>query len=91
MAQHPLYPLLEVAYDEEHRAHKLTDSDAEVALIPLRPRTHNRAQQWDEHYAPYIRHPGFLELVQVVNSSLPALDPALLTTVVDMCESLYSP
>jgi hypothetical protein len=86
-----MYPLLEVAYGEEHRAHKLTDSDAEVALIPLRPRMHNRAQQWDERYAPYIWHPGFLELIQVVNSSLPALDLALLTTAVDRCESLYSP
>ena len=91
MAQHSLYPILEVEYDEEHRAHKLTDNDSEVALISLRPRTHNRAHQWDERYVPYIRCVSFLELVWVVNFGLPALDPALLTIAVDRCESLYSP
>ena len=65
--QHPLYPLLEVEYDEPHRAHFLTDTNAEVPLPPLRPRTHTRAHQWDERYASYIRRAGFLELVRVVN------------------------
>ena len=87
--QHPLYPLLEVEYDEPHRAHILSDTDAEVALPPLRPHTHTRAHQWDERYAPYIRCAGFLELVRVVNYGLPLLDPALLTAVVDRCECLY--
>ena len=41
--QHPLYPILEVEYDDKHRAHMLTDTDVEVALPPLRPRTHSRA------------------------------------------------
>ncbi|XP_066347865.1 serine/threonine-protein phosphatase 7 long form homolog [Miscanthus floridulus] len=81
--QHPLYPLLEVEYDDEHRAHMLTDTDAEVALPPLRPHTHSRAHEWDECYTPYICHAGFLELVRIVNYDLPALDPALLTVAVD--------
>ena len=79
-----------MGYVDEHRAHVLTDSDAEVALIPLRPRTHNMAHQWNERYASYIRCAGFLKLVRVVNSGLPALDPALLTAAVDRCESIYS-
>jgi hypothetical protein len=91
MAQHPVYPLLEVDYDEDHRAHKLTNNDADLALTPLRPRTHNRVHQWDERYAPYIRRAGFLKLVWVVNSGLPALDPSFLTIAVDRWESLYSP
>ena len=73
--QHQLYPLLEVEYDDPHQAHFLTDTDAEVPLPPLRPRTH-------------IRRAGFLELVRVVNYGLPPLDPALLTAAVDMCECL---
>ena len=56
--QHPLYPILEVEYDDHHRAHILSDNDAEVALPTLMPRTHTRAHQWDEHYAPYIRCPA---------------------------------
>ena len=35
--QHPLYPILEVEYDDQHRAHILSDNDAEVALPTLRP------------------------------------------------------
>ena len=81
--QHQLYPLLEVEYDDPHRAHFLTNTDAEVPLPPLRPRTHTSAHQWDERYAPYIRRAGFLELVCVVNYGLPPLDPALLTAAVD--------
>ena len=86
--QHPLYPLLEVEYDNQHRAHILSDNDAEVSLPPLRPRTHTWAHQWDERYMPYIRHAGFLELVHVVNHGLPPLDPALLTAAVDRCECI---
>ena len=86
--QHPLYPILEVEYDDQHRAHILSDHDAEVSLPPLRPRTHTRAHQWDERYAPYIRHAGFLELVRIVNHGLPPLDPALLTAAVDRCECI---
>ena len=40
--QHLLYPILEVEYDDMHRAHMLTDTDAEVSLPPFRSRTHNR-------------------------------------------------
>ena len=86
--QHPLYPILEVEYDDQHRAYILSDTDAQVALHTLRPCTHTRTHQWDERYAPYIRRVGFLELVRVVNLGLPPLDPALLTAVVDRCECL---
>ena len=86
--QHPLYPILEMEYNDLHRAHVLTDTDAEVSLPLLRPRTHNRAHQWDERYAPYIRRADFLELVRVVNYGLPPLNPALLTAAVDRCEWL---
>ena len=89
--QHPLYPLPEVEYDNEHQAHVLIDTDVEVSLPLLRPRTHNRAHQLDEHYASYIWRAGFLELVHVVNYGLLALDPSCLTIVVDRCESLHSP
>ena len=86
--QHPLYPIIEVEYDDQYRAHILTDNDIEVALPPLRPRTHTRAHQWDERYAQYIQRAGFLELVRVVNHGLPPLDPALLTAAVDRYECL---
>jgi len=86
-----MYPLPEVEYDDEHRAHVLTDIDAEVSLPLLRPHTHNRVYQWDERYVPYIWRAGFLELIRVVNYGLLALDPALLTAAIDRCESLHSP
>ena len=89
--QYPLYLILEVEYDDQHRAHILSDNDVEVALPPLRPRTYTRAHQWNEHYAPYIRRAGFLELVPVVNYGLPPLDPALLITTVDRFECLLWP
>ena len=87
--QHQLYPLLEVEYNDPHRAHFLTDTDTEVPLPPLRPRTYIRAHQWDERYTPYIRRAGFLELARVVNYGLPPLDPALLTVAIDRCECLH--
>ena len=86
--QHPLYPILELEYDDQHRAHILSDNDAEVVLPTLRHRTHIRAHQWDERYAPYIRRVSFLELVCVVNHGLSPLDPALLTAAVDRCECI---
>ena len=79
LIQHQLYSLLEVEYDDPHRAHFLTDTDVEVPLPPLRPYTHTRTHKWDERYAPYIWRAGFLELVRVVNYGLPSLNPALLT------------
>ena len=87
--QHPLYPILKVEYDDQHRAHILSDNDAEVVLPPLRPRMHTRADKWDERYALYIWRASFLELVHVVNYGLPPLDPALLTAAVDRCECLF--
>ena len=86
--QHPLYPIFKVEYDDQHRAHILSDNDAEVALPTLRSHTHTRAHQWDERYAPYIRRADFLKLVHVVNHSLPPLDPALLTAAVDRCKCI---
>ena len=86
--QHLLYPILEVEYDNQHRAHILSDNDVEVALPTLRPHTHTRAYQWDERYAPYIRRTGFLDLVRVVNHGLPPLDPALLIVAVNRCKCL---
>ena len=86
--QHPLYPILEVEYDDQHRAHILSDNNGEVALPTLRLRTHTRAHQWDERYAPYIWRAGFLEFVRVVNYGLPPLDSALLTAAVDRYECL---
>ena len=83
-----MYLILEVEYDDQHRAHILSDNDEEVALPTLRPHTHIRAHQWDERYTPYIRRAGFLELVRVVNHGLPPLDPALLTAAVDRCECI---
>ena len=41
--KHQLYPILEVEYDDQHRAHILSDNDVEVALPTLRPRTHTSA------------------------------------------------
>jgi len=66
--QHPLYHILEVEYDDQHRALILSDNDTEVALPTLKPHTHTRAHQWDEPYGPYIWRAGFLELVRVVKS-----------------------
>jgi hypothetical protein len=39
---HLQYPILEMEYDNEHRAHLLTDTEVDVAILPLRPCTHNR-------------------------------------------------
>ena len=86
--QHQLYLILEVEYDDLHRAYFLTNTDAEEHLPPLRARPHTRAYQWDERYAPYIWRASFLELVRVVNYGLPPLDLALLTVAVDICDCL---
>jgi len=72
--QHPQYPLLELSYDNNHRAHHLSDLDPPAALTPLRPCTHN-GHMWDEQYALYVWRAGFVELVWVVNAGVPTLDP----------------
>jgi hypothetical protein len=79
-APHPRFSLLEADYDKDHRAQAL--SELQRPLRPLRVRTH-RVHSWDERYAPYIEQAGFIEIVRVYNSSLPTLDPALLTAFVD--------
>ena len=77
---HPLYPILEVHYDKDHRAKH--PSELQEDLVPLRLRTH-QPHRWDKRFAPYIARAGFLELVQVYNTRLPILNPTLLTAVVD--------
>jgi hypothetical protein len=80
MANHPVYPLLEWYYDDEHYAMKLIDLDPLERLTPLRPRTHSWHRK-DERYAPYLERAGFLPLVWIVNYGLPPLDPAFLSAL----------
>ena len=60
--QHQLYPLLEVEYDDPHRAHVLTDTDVEVPLphtdvgytptvLPTNPKRQTRPR---DPYTPEI-------------------------------------
>jgi hypothetical protein len=79
-APHPRFSLIEADYDKDHRAQAL--SEKQRPLRALRVRTH-RVHSWDERYATYIQRAGFLEIVRVYNSTLPTLDPALLTAFVD--------
>ena len=74
--QHPLYPILEVEYNDQHRAHILSDTDART---PGRTSGTSVTRRY---------RAGFLELVRVVNYGLPPLDPALFTVAVDRCECL---
>jgi hypothetical protein len=59
----PEYPLLDYDYDKDHRAAHMEYGSMDKQL------------RWDEHYAPYIRRAGFLELVRVVREGLPPLNP----------------
>ncbi|XP_062201445.1 protein MAIN-LIKE 1-like [Phragmites australis] len=77
---HPDYPLLEMYFIREHRAHLMVDNN-EVQKS-LRIRTHNRLR-WDEKYNPYIQCVGFLPLARLVTAGLPMFDGASLTTLVD--------
>lgn len=81
MANHPVHHLLELYYDETHRAHVQVDEGR--ALKPLRLRTHAAGPEWDDRYATYMERAGFLELVRTVNQGLPNCDPALLSAAVD--------
>ena len=83
---HPQYPILEVHYDKDHRAKRL--SELQEDLVPLRLRTH-QPHHWDERYQPYIKRVGFLEIVRVFNTGLPILDPALLTAAVDRYDLIH--
>ncbi|WVZ91402.1 hypothetical protein U9M48_037580 [Paspalum notatum var. saurae] len=76
----PRFPLLEVAYENDHRAPAI--ESGQVMLV-LRMRTHSHVLLWDERYAPYLRQAGFLDLARVVNAGLPPLDPPLLTSLID--------
>ncbi|XP_062187888.1 serine/threonine-protein phosphatase 7 long form homolog [Phragmites australis] len=77
---HPNYPLLEMFYDREHRAHLMVDN-GEV-LSPLRIRTHSPLR-WDERYAPYIGRAEILLLARLVMAGLPMFNNAALTALVD--------
>jgi len=79
-APHPRFSLIEADYDKDHRAQAL--SEKQRPLRALRVRTH-RVHSWGERYANYIHRAGFLEIVRCYNSTLPTLDPALLTAFVD--------
>ncbi|XP_072150989.1 protein MAIN-LIKE 2-like isoform X3 [Setaria viridis] len=76
----PMYPLLEAAYDLQHRAHHLADLNEN--LTPLRARVHSPLR-WDERYAEYLQRAGFLDLVVQVVGGLPPMDRPLLTAMVD--------
>nr|CAB3486682.1 unnamed protein product [Digitaria exilis] len=47
---HPRFPLLELAYDDTHRAHMITNQN--MVLPCLRARVH-APMHWDSRYAPY--------------------------------------
>jgi hypothetical protein len=79
-APHPRFSLIEADYDKDHWAKSL--SKQQRPLHALRVRTHH-PHSWDERYTMYICRVGFLEIVRVYNSTLPTLDPALLTAFVD--------
>ncbi|WVZ51010.1 hypothetical protein U9M48_002202 [Paspalum notatum var. saurae] len=76
----PRFPLLEVAYEKDHRAPAIESGQV---MPVLRMRTHTHVLLWDERYAPYLRQAGFLDLARVVNAGLPPLDPPLLTSLID--------
>jgi hypothetical protein len=80
---HPDYSILEMEYDNEHRAAALNHGDHEVPMPPLRARTHSSQLCWDERYKPYIWRAGFLKLVRTFLAGLPPLNPVLLTVAVD--------
>uniref|UniRef100_K3ZNC5 SWIM-type domain-containing protein n=1 Tax=Setaria italica TaxID=4555 RepID=K3ZNC5_SETIT len=74
------YPLLEAAYDLQHRAHHLADLNEN--LTPLRARVHSPLR-WDERYAQYLQRAGFLDITVQVVGGLPPMDGPLLTAMVD--------
>ncbi|XP_072148053.1 protein MAIN-LIKE 2 [Setaria viridis] len=76
----PVYPLLEAAYNMQHRSHLLTDLHEE--LKPLRPQVHSPLR-WDERYVPYLQRTGFLDIAVVVAAGLSPMDGPLLTAMVD--------
>ena len=83
---HPQYPILEVHYNKDHRAKRL--SELQEDLVPLRLRTH-QPHRWDERYRPYIQRAGFLEIIRVFNTRLSILDPTLLTAAVDRYDLIH--
>uniref|UniRef100_K3ZEF5 SWIM-type domain-containing protein n=1 Tax=Setaria italica TaxID=4555 RepID=K3ZEF5_SETIT len=76
----PAYPLLESAYDLQHRAHHLADLNED--LKPLRARVHSPLR-WDERYTEYLQRVGFLDLAMQVVAGVSPMDGPLLTAMVD--------
>ena len=83
---HLQYPILEVHYDKDHRAKRM--SGLQEDLVPLRLCTH-QPHRWDDRYRPYIQRAGFLEIIWVFNTGLPILDPTLLTAAVDTYDLIH--
>jgi hypothetical protein len=83
---HTQYPILVVHYDKDHRAKHL--SKLQEDMLPLRLCMH-QTHRWDEWYRPYIQRASFLEIVQVFNTGLPILDPALLTAAIDRYDLIH--
>nr|CAB3488471.1 unnamed protein product [Digitaria exilis] len=81
---HPRFPLLELAYDDTHRAHMIADQN--MVLPYLRARVH-APLHWDSRYAPYVLRTGFLPIARTVCMGLPPMDGALLTALVDRWRS----
>uniref|UniRef100_K3Z0Q7 Aminotransferase-like plant mobile domain-containing protein n=1 Tax=Setaria italica TaxID=4555 RepID=K3Z0Q7_SETIT len=76
----PAYPLLESAYDLQHRAHHLGDLNED--LKPLRARVHSPLR-WDERYAEYLQRVSFLDFAVQVVVGVPSMDGSLLIVMVD--------
>ena len=51
-------------------------------LKPLRIRTHSTLG-WTERYAPYMARAGFLPLARIVQDTIPVMDSAALTALLD--------
>ncbi|KAF8713925.1 hypothetical protein HU200_027907 [Digitaria exilis] len=55
---HPRFPLLELEYDDTHRAHMIADQN--MVLPWLRTRVH-APMHWDSRYAPFVRTKRYTE------------------------------
>ncbi|KAK3125502.1 hypothetical protein QOZ80_7BG0605810 [Eleusine coracana subsp. coracana] len=78
MAPHPCFPLLDMNYDNKHRAHFVVDEG--LMLKPLRTRVHH-PMKLRKRYLPYLRQAGFLPLARLVAAG--AIDAPALTALVD--------
>jgi hypothetical protein len=53
-----------------------------IAVISIQD-PHAKPPKWDEQYAPFIQHVGFLPLARLVTGGLPMMDSATLRTLVN--------